>query len=451
MKNVILLLLSFCVIPLAFAQKNVVSNDYFTVNFVDLSEREGNPESDAAYTTSSWGQYNTDTAINQVKAGIQNTIDYWASLLGENHRPQTGGFPSFGGQELSWERRVTIDFEFAPTASVARATVLTYDYSDSNFSYPTLTTPNGNSYDKVSGAELKLKTGYNFPISLANNGRADIGISLGAGQSFSFASGAVPEAFDFESIFLHEMTHGMGFESDAYTSTGYNGASKTAYDASMGNIGASPGSALNVTDENGDTVATLRNPDGGFEQGEDIVHIDDPNSVMYYTTSAGAAPKREFTQVDLDVLAAMGWDLTTTPAPPAGIIPTDLSEQKFMTQGGSGHFDVYTLTGLTVADGKINGSLTLTLDMTSEQIKAFNTAYLDGEIIGFELAGIKYDALEGFFYNDIVLMIEGDEYEVLGLSMLADGTAVLFIPEPSSVSLGMLGLVALLMRRRRRC
>ncbi len=439
----------------------VVDNDYFVVNFLN---------------TDSWGDYSSDTQLENIKAGVQGAIDYWGSLLGENHRPLTGEYPKdpFTGETVrEWERRVVIDFSFNPTNSALASTAAqTMIYSDKYFDNPALTVPNGTSYNKVSRAELKLKTDGNFPLSLVSDETTDMSIVFGPGgfdgAGFTF-DGIQGSGYDFQTIFLHEMTHGMGFESDAYGTDGYSdNGNKTALDASMGSsIDATPGSELAVwdRDEKGNLVkvATLVNPSGGFEQGEHIVHIDhdfdETKPLMRQSISVYDPVQREFTMADIAVLEAMGWNLTVPDSPDA---PVDVAvgdgpyRAQFATmEGGSGN-SVYTLTGLTIADGKINESLTLQLQLTAEQLHLFQEGYKEGNIIGFALDGITLEEFNasGISYNDITLRIGGVDYKVLGKSEYTPfgsttKTAILYVPEPSTAALSLLALAGLLVRRRR--
>ncbi len=439
----------------------VVANDYFVVNFLD---------------TASWGDYSSDAQLQNILKGVQGSIDYWGSLLGENHRPLTGDYPNdpfTGAPVASWERRVVIDFSFdTMNPALASTAVPTMIYSDDNFDNPLLTVPNGTSYNKVSRAELKLKTNGNFPLSLYSDETTDMTITFGSGGfggGFSF-DGVPGSGYDFQTIFLHEMTHGMGFESDAYGVDGYSGnENKTALDASMGtSIGATPGSELAVWDKNEKgqlvQVATLRNPSGEFAQGEDIVHIDydlgEEAPLMRHTISEFDPVQREFTMADIAVLEAMGWTLTVsaTPDPPKDITVTGDSpfRAEFPTmEGGTGN-SVYSLTGIVIADGKINDSLTLQLRLSSEQLNLFKLSYEAGNVIGFALDGIsleEYNA-SGIEYQDITLRIDGLDYQVLGVSEYTpfgstQSEVILYIPEPSTATLSLLALTGLLARRRR--
>ncbi len=439
--------------------QTVIENEYFVVNFLN---------------TDSWGNYSSESQLNNIQAGVQGAIDYWGSLLGENHKPLTGDYPNdpfTGAPVAEWERRVVIDFSFdASTFSLASTAVPTMIYSDDNFDNPLLTVPNGTSYNKVSRAELKLKTDGNFPLSLVSDETTDMTISFGLGQSFSFEeTGGV--GYDFQTIFLHEMTHGMGFESDAYGVDGYSdNGNKTALDAAMGtSIGATPGSELAVwdKDESGQLVkvATLYNPSGEFEQGEHIVHIDyghdEEAPLMRHTISEFDPVQREFTMADIAVLEAMGWTLTLSDEPEAPVDvtvdPQSPFRASFETEGDKKGSSVYTLTGLTIAEGKINDSLTLNLQLTPEQLELFKAAYDAKNIIGFALDGITLDEFNasGIYYNDITLRIGGVDYKVLGVSQYspyrsAQQQVVFYIPEPSTATLSLLALAGLLARRRRR-
>ncbi len=439
--------------PDAHAQ-SVVENDYFVVNFVN---QDG------------WGSYSGDQQIADITAGVQGAIDYWGSLLGDNHKPLTLDPPAppagLGIESIApWERRVVINFTFGGTFALASTGVATMDYENDDYPNPTLTTANGTSYNSVSRAELKLKTGYNYPLSLVSDDIHDMTINFSDAHNFSFNEAGTLGAYDFQTIFLHEMTHGMGFESDAYGVSGYNdGSKKTALDASMGTtIGQQE---LTVTTKAADgslvEVAVLHNPTGEFQQGEHVVHIADDNALMRYSMSDSDPVQREFTDIDLAVLEAMGWNLTVPEAPEAPaeitLAADSLSRRPFTTEGGVGGSDVFSLTGISIADGKLNGSLTLELIMTSEQLGIFQKAYGANSIIGFELAGISLSEFwsSGINYNNITLLIGGQNYQVLGVSSVAPfggGAANLlfYIPEPSTATLSLLALAGLVARRRRK-
>ncbi len=440
-------------------QANItVENEHFVVNFLD---------------TENWGQFNQVENMAQVKAGVQGAIDYWGSLLGDNHHPIEGDYPIHHETGLSvpdWERRVVIDFSFGAITSLASTAVTTMIYADENYPATQLAVPNGTSYNKVSRAEFKLKTEGDFPLSLYSDETTDMSIKFayeGFDGGFSF-DGVAGSGYDFQTIFLHEMTHGMGFESDAYGKDGYTGdTNKTAFDASMGSsIGADRGSELAVWNYNKEgtlvKVATLLNPTGGeFSQGEDIVHIDyidgEEAPLMRSTIRLTDGSQREFTMADLAVLEAMGWKLNT-PIADAEIAVDVHSPYKrpFTTTEGGSADRVYSLTGITIAEGMVNDSLTLVLDMSAEQLNLFKLAYTAGNIIGFELLGVSLAEFlaSGIDYSDIMLKIGEAEYQVYGVSSITalgggGSHAIFYIPEPSTSALSLLALGGLLLRRRR--
>lgn len=181
---------------------------------------------------------------------------------------------------------------------------------------------NGATYNAFTGAEAKA-TGF-----LGNNlsflTGYDMTIQFSSDYAFSFTDEIASDGYDFASVLLHEITHGMGFTSGRTGSSDSDqitwGSRTTCYDALMGFTSgdtATTGSAIYI-DANGETYLVY-NPDT-FASGSSISHLDDSvNAIMNYSIGMGEN-QREFTQADLAVLGALGYNLNTIPEPSSAML-----------------------------------------------------------------------------------------------------------------------------------
>ncbi len=94
-------------------------------------------------------------------------------------------------------------------------------------------------------------------------------------------------------------------------------------------------------------------------------------------------------------------------------------------------------------------SLTLDVTMSDSDYQSFLTALQD-DYVSFIFSGLTQDQLLfSLGASDIELIINGYMYDVMDIDTLADGRVYFLIPEPSTATLSLLALSALLMRRRR--
>ncbi len=138
-----------------------------------------------------------------------------------------------------------------------------------------------------------------------------------------------------------------------------------------------------------------------------------------------------------------------------------LSSATAMTEGSSGETieTIYSLTSITLTDNLFAGELTLTVDLAgatsgADFVDLFNTAMTAGNPIGFEILGLNYGDYTGDYNNITLNVMNGDETifnnTALGVTQSSTGTAVFYIPEPSTVTMSLLALAGMLARRRRR-
>ncbi len=117
---------------------------------------------------------------------------------------------------------------------------------------------------------------------------------------------------------------------------------------------------------------------------------------------------------------------------------------------------VFSLTNIDVANLQLEGSLTLNIDMNTADYSAFDTAYTMGGMIGFELDNVdNADALAKLWYGNVTINISENgtsRYNLTALGhTLSEGKSLVFyVPEPSTATLSLLALTALLARRRRK-
>ncbi len=129
-------------------------------------------------------------------------------------------------------------------------------------------------------------------------------------------------------------------------------------------------------------------------------------------------------------------------------------------EGGTHDMLVFSLTSVDVDNVNVEGSLTLDIVLTGDDLAAFNTQWAkeDG-LVAFQLAGVALTDLD-FDYTGVTInvyegVLNGTSLyagTALGTTTYLDGGnsyATFYIPEPSTASLSLLALVGLLARRRR--
>ncbi len=129
-------------------------------------------------------------------------------------------------------------------------------------------------------------------------------------------------------------------------------------------------------------------------------------------------------------------------------------------EGGTHDMLVFSLTSVDVTNVNVEGSLTLDIVLTGDDLAAFNTRWaMEDGIVAFQLAGVALTDLD-FDYTGVTInvyegVLNGTSLyagTALGTTTYLDGEnsyATFYIPEPSTASLSLLALVGLLARRRR--
>ncbi len=125
---------------------------------------------------------------------------------------------------------------------------------------------------------------------------------------------------------------------------------------------------------------------------------------------------------------------------------TDLEmDQRLVTRSGEVNF---SLTALDIGVVDLEGAITLNANMVDMGV--FDTAYAAESPIYVYVAGIDLADTEGAYFN---LLMDGDTYGLWDATQMGNEVRFLIgdeiVPEPSTVTLSMLALMGLLMRRRR--
>ncbi len=153
---------------------------------------------------------------------------------------------------------------------------------------------------------------------------------------------------------------------------------------------------------------------------------------------------------NLSIEASVDNGTLIIPTTSTTIDTTERADQEMYIYGVSG------IAGLVAGDtSTITGDLTLTLTLTGSEFADFMTRYnTENGLIGFALEGVT-DL--GLWYHDVEITIENSDDAAdkltllaLGATKNASGEVVLYIPEPSTATLGLLALAGLLARRRRK-
>ncbi len=282
----------------------------------------------------------TREAFNQ---SVGNVIDYWQDLLG-NHTPS---------------ERINVHIEFTNTGSLGTAST-TFNSNveitgKPNFTNNTFTLSNytpyetsyGLQYNHIANAQAKLQ-GYAANTSAAYDMTIDFTdfsvLNASSDKTYSYHYGAAEDIgvynFDFETVLLHEITHGMGMTGTKFqnveggTTTTlqhrrvtYDGVTwldmrspdgdpiyfETAWDAllsvNMNDVlDYQPGALINI--EAGDRIIPIFNPNP-FDAGSSLAHpleSEELRYVMGYLTT-NYETQRQFHENELYLLEALGYDI----------------------------------------------------------------------------------------------------------------------------------------------
>ncbi len=297
---------------------NGIGNDFFYLDFANVS-------------------YGAHVSESVFKQSVGNVIDYWADLLDDNH-------------DLSGQEKIQVDVYFSDlgkevlgNASYALYSSLPAEFKgyentvNKTFLYPGyeyLTTHSGTQFTAYTAAQAKLLgkgdvagSDPDFTINFNNTQQFYYGDA--AGKSLTNSADPTFEQYDFESVLLHEIAHGMGVASALKYSSATDTTSLTpfttdsglhildadgnplyfqsAWDSLIGidiNNKPDPGDSLTIT---ADTVSLpIYNPDP-WESGSSLSHpVTD--SVLNKSIRKNDI-FRSFNTEELYLLEGLGYDI----------------------------------------------------------------------------------------------------------------------------------------------
>ncbi len=286
-----------------------VSNDLFVMKFQD---------------TSSWDT--SKVLMNELVSISSACIDYWEGLLKDNY-------------SLSANNRITFTLNFKAESGTHLGVATTYSSVNTKYTsglandayYGYTNASNGVKYNTIATSVNKL-----FNNQLYSSSSNDFEITMNSNYDFYYGAETSFTNYDFHSILLHEMTHGMGFSSSVFRGTD---------SFALNELEASSGTALvdingnaiyeislydtlileNLDDHDptqltlgstvslGDSGLTIYNP-SEYKSGSSFSHIDeasDPDALMNFSIAKGVV-KRELSALELDLYQQMGFEIAAT-------------------------------------------------------------------------------------------------------------------------------------------
>ncbi len=310
MKQFTLSLFSLLLFSGALTAQTTIRNDFFELNIT-------------SYGT-------TDSArISDIDRVAKKSLDYWATIL----EPYNATF------DKTDKISVSLVFSTLESGTHGKATssfvASGIKYAGDAFATPTTyEAQNSLTYNAINGAQAALM-GVDRDSTLT-----DIEIEMNRGTNFYFGSDADligDSQIDFHSVLLHELTHGMGFQSalfgapadsksDQYTlntvqfdgeSASYNMIS--AFDTLiLQNLLDNDPTELTLGAEValGDTGYHIYNP-ATYAPGSSVSHIvaspDSEDFLMQYSIGDGVI-RRELTATEIGIFSAMGMNVIPEPS-----------------------------------------------------------------------------------------------------------------------------------------
>ncbi len=318
------------------AQDEVIETDHFIFTMLNFDNWE---------TKGINEQGNTVTDAD-IKNSVTEVLNYWSSILGENHKPTSDA----GKVTVSLNFKSYVDpndpsnDDYERIIGSAAPEVRRFTFSSTGpiteqERYYQFTNAYGKNFNSLASSEIKL-LGYGAQYG-ATQVDATSDITINFNQDFNFYYGSVEglntltankvEAIDFQTILLHEMSHGMGFYNTAITPTDDGSTWELNVDGKDANgddiipmtlwdslmeidyNNYQPGQVINITG----TDLEVYNPFlwrtgsslGHIDYGENGEHI----AVMNPQFDFGQT-YREFTEADMALFSAMGWELLPEPS-----------------------------------------------------------------------------------------------------------------------------------------
>ncbi len=283
MKSIFFLSLAAFGLSLSTQAAQTITNDYFVVNI------------------SGHDALNKGANKDDIERIALDSINYWASILDDSiHRPKTD------------QQKVNFNLDFNYTGGALAQAVVNASFIMGGMENEST----GMSYNWATHAEGKLRD-YTFPDSVYGS---DFTVTASQSERFFFGETGGPDSdeYDFHTVLLHEIGHGMGFISKAFNQSGATTSDRTAYDTLyLQNIGGDPknltlGEDIYLGDPSEGIL--LHNPDS-WVPSQSIIHIDkSTDALMNYGIAYGEV-KRGLSDAELSLLTQMGWTLNLVPEP----------------------------------------------------------------------------------------------------------------------------------------
>ncbi len=290
--------------------QTTIENDFFKMDIV-------------SYGTTSSAQ------MSQIDKIAQESIDYWAQLLS----PYSATFNTTDKITIS----LTFDSLSSGTLGTATSSFTTKGTKSSGDEFYTPVSyeaANGLSYNAINGAQAALMG------IVQDASKTDIAITMNRGTNFYYGADASmigSSQIDFHSVLLHELTHGMGFqstlfgapadsESNQYTLDTFQFAGESishlrvsAYDTLiLQNLSGNDPTQLTLGAEIalGDSGFNMYNP-ADYQDGSSVSHIvatlGSEDFLMQYAIGDGVI-RRELTSTEIALFSAMGMKLIPEPS-----------------------------------------------------------------------------------------------------------------------------------------
>ncbi len=242
---------------------------------------------------SSWGR--DEQTVQEIRRITKQSIDYWANLLVNNDTFIEGN-------------KITVSLEFMVMNNTTVAYAQPHLLGVGNRTLES----NGQQFNIATGAQAKLLYKY---------GTSETDIQIKVNNQYTFYFDEDPAAavgYDFHTVLLHELTHGMGFVSRQYTIDSDKQLQQEdnfvlPYDTLITESLNGESFVLGDTITLGTDGPAIFNPSEG--SGSSITHLADSykDALMQRAFSSGQVI-RELTSVDIGVFNSMGFNIAPEPS-----------------------------------------------------------------------------------------------------------------------------------------